>query len=79
MIDNKTMQPPKIAEWILGKLIDNETKYTAVGDYAEQYVLNVQNNGVLSARIRYWVQVLSIAPVYLLDRLFWSLIIVNLM
>ncbi len=65
-------KPPKSAEWILGKTLDESTKYAALGDFEEKYVSNIRENGLFWAKYLYWLQLLSVMPVSLFYSSYWG-------
>jgi len=73
--DNKQVyRPPKIAGWILEKLVDESTRYTAMGDFEEQFILNAENKGILQALFVYWFQIIVTFPSFMFYSICWSFI-----
>jgi putative ABC transport system permease protein len=68
----RTPKPPRIARWILERVIDNEIRYGALGDLEEQFLYIHKEEGPLKARICYWLQILAALPAFLKNTLYWS-------
>jgi len=66
-------EPPRAAEWILGRLHADNGDFTHIGDFGEIF------SGILAERGRgaavrwYWAQVLRSVPGFALNKLYWSL------
>jgi len=57
-------KPPKIAHWILERLVDENARYTAMRDFEEQYIFNAENKGILAAWFIYWFQIFVVLPFF---------------
>ena len=57
MIKNK---PPKIAEWMLSRAVDISIRYSALGDFEEQFLLIVDERSLIHSRIWYSLQLTCI-------------------
>lgn len=74
---NKNIKPPKLAEKLIGMMVNEKTGYTAVGDFAEEFYENYDNKGYLSAVFHYYLSVLGLFPVYIIESTTWSLAMIN--
>ncbi|MCP4724669.1 MAG: ABC transporter permease, partial [bacterium] len=57
--------PPKPAAWILGRIVDRYTRYTALGDYEEEFNSDLRDKGYLYAAIKHWSHILAVLPSFL--------------
>jgi putative ABC transport system permease protein len=65
----RTSQPPRLAAWLLGRIIPADAQDSAVGDLDEEFVRDVLPRiGAARARRWYWRQTLSLARAYGIDR-----------
>jgi putative ABC transport system permease protein len=69
---NKSPKPPRIARWILERIIDGDIRYGAMGDLEEQYKYMYQKEGPLKARLGYWLQIPAALPSFIKNTLYWS-------
>ena len=49
--------PPKLAQWLLARLVRGENAFAVLGDHAEEFGLWVQERGRGEARRWYWQQI----------------------
>jgi len=63
---------PKFSVWLLARIINREVRYSALGDFAEIYAEIRDNEGLCSARIWLWKQILKSVPSFLADSIYWS-------
>lgn len=68
----KPPKPPRIARWILARIIDSDIRYGAIGDLEEQYHYTYQEEGPLKARLGYWLQIPAALPSFIKNTLYWS-------
>jgi len=57
-----TPRIPRIAQWLLGRLLYDEIWQTPLGDFEEFFADLVRERGVFKARIWYWSQVFYLLP-----------------
>jgi len=71
-MDSKNQSLPKFSAWLLGRLINREVRYSALGDFAEIYTEIRANQGLWPARIWLGKQMLRSVPSFLADSFYWS-------
>ncbi|MFC1493318.1 ABC transporter permease [candidate division KSB1 bacterium] len=69
--------PSAIAERILGRLLPETERSILLGDYEEIFQDKVAKKSVFSAVLWYWMQILITFPVFVLNSLLWSLIMIK--
>ena len=67
----KKQKPPKIAEWLLRKILPDYTGETAPGDFEEGYRNIYNTHGQLKASHWYWVQIIKSIPLLFINSLYW--------
>ncbi len=73
MNQRETPTPPRLAEWLLERLLS--PYYGAiVGDFAEEYQDNVAAYGARTATLLYWKELLRALPSYTLNLLSWTMV-----
>ncbi|MFC1725996.1 ABC transporter permease [candidate division KSB1 bacterium] len=73
-MNNTKKSPPKIAAWILSKLIDRSVRDQAMGDFEERYYVMASKNGLFFAGFYYRLQILAVIPAFIKNSIFWSFI-----
>ncbi len=68
----KSPKSPRIARWILGRIIDSDIRYGALGDLEEQFVSMCRDGSPLKARMSYWLQIPAALPSFFKNTLYWS-------
>jgi putative ABC transport system permease protein len=68
----KSPKSPRIARWILGRIIDGDIRYGAMGDLEEQFLSMYRERSPLKARIGYWLQIPAALPSFFKNTLYWS-------
>jgi putative ABC transport system permease protein len=68
----KSPKPPRIAQWILEKIINSDIRYGAMGDLEEQFFFMYQEVSPLKAHIGYWLQIPAALPGFFKNTLYWS-------
>lgn len=63
---------PKIAAWILERMIDPNVRYSAAGDFEERFNAIAEERGPLRARLFYWSQILILFPSFFNNQIYWS-------
>ena len=73
---NKSDQPapPKIALWLLQKIICKDIRYSALGDFEEIFLSIAEEKNYLRAWLWYWGQVIKSLPSFLFDLIFWNFV-----
>ena len=66
-------RPPKLAKWILAKLLHDDVWKSPLGDFEEYHQYLVENESLKKANRWYWSQVLQFAPSKLMYNLTWIL------
>jgi len=69
---DKLKKPPKIADWILKKVLSGEEYLEKSGDIDEVYNSLVKETGIFKARLWYWQQVFLAIPVIISNSICWS-------
>ena len=59
--------PPKLARWVLKRIIDRDISYAARGDFYEIYAVKIKKSGTLNAAAWYWLQVIKSFPAFVRD------------
>ncbi|MFC2161130.1 ABC transporter permease [Acidobacteriota bacterium] len=73
-MNEKRNKPPRLAEWILKKVANEEDNRAIVGDFKEEYIETVQSKGAILAYLRYWL-VFSISfPSFIYSFFYWRII-----
>jgi len=64
--NHKTMKPPRLAEWILRRTVKSVERFAVLGDYEEEFIERIAEDGPKKARVWYWQEALnSIIPFFL--------------
>ena len=67
-------KPPKIAASILRCVLPPKDRDYLLGDYEESFQRKLEERSALSASIWYWGQLIHTAPQYLLESLYWTIV-----
>ena len=70
-------RPSRIGRWILGKITDRNIRYSAMGDFEEEYHNIAETQGIFRARLWYWGQIIESVPKFILDTSFWSIVMLK--
>ncbi|MBU1101527.1 MAG: ABC transporter permease [Bacteroidetes bacterium] len=73
----KEKQPPKVAEYLLRKILPDNTWETPLGDFAEYYNMLLLQKGRMKAGFWYWGQLLNLIPRKILNSLLWGFVMFN--
>lgn len=65
--------PPTLATRILFHLLDEEIRYSALGDFEERFTQKASAKGRPAALINYWMQILLILPSFIKTQITWSI------
>jgi len=70
---NKNNKSPKIASWILSKLVEKNLEYGAMGDFEEQFHIMIKQKKIWKARLFYWLQIAAVLPSFFSNFFFGSI------
>jgi putative ABC transport system permease protein len=76
-MNNPLQTPPRIASFLLKKLILPEIRSGAMEDFTEQFSWIYQNRGSWLAIIWYWAQILYLFPGFLCSLFYWRAIMLR--
>ena len=65
--------PPKIAFWILSRIVEKDLRYGAIGDFEEQFNFMVRQKNIWRARLFYWLQIAAVLPSFFTSLFYWSI------
>lgn len=71
------LHPPRLAEKLLRLMFPVKRGHLSVGDFAEAFLEIAQERGHRSARIWYWLQILSSFKALVLGNIYWSLVMIK--
>lgn len=66
------MKPPKLAEYLLSKLLYDDVWKTTLGDFEEQFLYLYEHEGKVRANKWYWAQIFRYAPSKITHKLYWT-------
>ena len=69
----KKKSPPALASWILFRLLDEEVRYSALGDFEEIFTLKAEQKGRTAALTYYWMQIIIILPSFIKTQTGWRI------
>ncbi|MFC2158841.1 ABC transporter permease, partial [Acidobacteriota bacterium] len=69
----KIRRPPFFPSWILERILDENVRYSAMGDFEERFEELAGRRGKLAAGLFYRIQVLLLLLSYFKAHIFWSL------
>ena len=69
----KHRKPPRIAQWLLSRIAWQQIRYSAIGDFEEQFNDICKTGGVLRGHLWYWGQVIISLPLFINDTFIGSL------
>ncbi|MFC1725378.1 ABC transporter permease [candidate division KSB1 bacterium] len=64
--------PPKIAEWILSRLVEKDEREFILGDLKEFYLQRVKTYGYLKSVLWYWFQIVKSFHLFISNSIIWS-------
>jgi putative ABC transport system permease protein len=64
-------RPPRVAEWLVGRLFPDRREYSTVGDLAEEFQARAEERGAFRARLWYRFELARSLPYLLKDILYW--------
>ena len=68
---NQIARPPRLARWLLSRVLPYRLKPTAAGDFEELYRRALAKDGQRKAAAWYWRHVVRSAPAFLFAALYW--------
>jgi putative ABC transport system permease protein len=68
----KKISPPKIAAWIIERLLDPNVRYAAMGDLEERFQTIARESSLSRARIFFWFQIFLVCPFFIKNFIRWS-------
>jgi len=72
-----TPTPPKIALWIIERLLNRNVRYSALGDFEEEFYDRLEKHGKINAKFYSWMQMLLLFPAFVKDRLSWMVVMLK--
>ena len=72
----RVYHPPRLARWLLSRLIDTDVVYGALGDLEEQYWFLTKEKGRFNAALYYWLQIPAVFPGFIRNKVFWSFVMI---
>jgi hypothetical protein len=66
-------RPPRLAEWLFGRLFPDRRDYSTVGDMAEEFQARAEARGPFRARLWYRFELVRALPYRLKDILYWRI------
>ena len=73
----KKSTAPRLAQWLLKILLPDYVGEVGTGDYHEIFQRTVEYEGHRKARRWYWFQVIKVLPLFVLDYLYWSMVMLK--
>lgn len=65
--------PPSLLAWLLGRMIDSDTRYSAMGDFEERFHGIAAEKGRLKACLFFWAQLILLLPAFLKNFIYRSI------
>ncbi|MFC1725379.1 ABC transporter permease [candidate division KSB1 bacterium] len=65
-------RPPKIAEWILSRIVEKDEREFILGDLKEFYFQRLKTYGYLKSVLWYWFQIVKSFHLFISNSIFWS-------
>lgn len=73
----KSVKPPFLGVWLLGRLLPDEERFEKLGDFEERYQERAKAAGAIRARFWFWIQVLRLIPLYVKYYIYWGFIMIG--
>ncbi|HZX10367.1 MAG TPA: ABC transporter permease, partial [Acidobacteriota bacterium] len=70
---NKSIQPPRIAEWLLKIILRQDEQCEKLGDFEEGFQYECQIKGTDKGVLWYWSEVIKAIPLIVKNLFYWSL------
>jgi putative ABC transport system permease protein len=64
--------PPKIAEWILSRIVEKNEREFILGDLKEFYFQRLKTSGYLKSVLWYWFQIVKSFHLFISNSIIWS-------
>jgi len=74
---SKKYTPPRLAWWLLERIISKDIKYSALGDFEEMFVSVAKSEGLFKAKLWCWSQVFKSLPSFISDSIFWRIFMIQ--
>jgi putative ABC transport system permease protein len=71
-VGKRSLEPPHLAEKILGRMRRNGEEFSFLGDMNEEYFHRCNKRGERRACFWYWLQILINLPAFVKDSIYWS-------
>lgn len=71
-IRNRHYKPPRLAEFLLRRILPDGSWETPIGDFEEFYNSLARERGISKANLWYWAQVCKLIPAKVLNSFYWS-------
>jgi putative ABC transport system permease protein len=68
------IKSPRLASWLLARMIEPEIRLGALGDLDEQFHKMVDAKGRVKARISYWFQLFVVLPGFVKNWIIWRIV-----
>ncbi len=65
--------PPSLPSWLLERMIDSHTRYSAMGDFEERFHIIADEKGRFKACLFFWAQLGLLLPAFLKNFFHWSI------
>jgi ABC-type antimicrobial peptide transport system permease subunit len=65
--------PPRLASLILRIILDEDIKYSALGDFEEQFNVTLKERGKFRAQLSYWGKIFLLLPAFSKQNIMWRL------
>jgi len=70
----KNSRPPRLAEWLLGRMANTGEEFSAKGDFEEEFAAITEESGRFRAAAWYWLQVLIYLLSFFKTSTYWSFV-----
>ncbi|MFC1564914.1 ABC transporter permease [candidate division KSB1 bacterium] len=74
---NKKHKPPKIAEWLLNRIVEREEQEFISGDLKEYYMEKRRSAGRINADLWYWSQLIRSSRQFISYIIYWSIVMLK--
>jgi predicted permease len=73
----QTNRPPRLAQWILGVILNQDDKDVLLGDFKEFFEEKTRSSGRLRAHLWYWAQCMKTFPRILGHIVYWQIVMLH--
>lgn len=77
MKNNDPKKPPRLAEWILNRILDENISYSASGDIEEAFYTIQARCGRIKSSLWYWFQIIIFTPKFLQNSFQWRFMMIK--